>query len=133
MRFPVIHPLLLSALILAACYAPAAHYAAYENGFWFDGEEFIEATFYSRDGIFVRNKPSRIDTTIDLEGGYAIPPFGEAHSHHYDTPALLETVNELSLRDGVFYGMSMTNWVHTKDEVLPFFGQNHTIDVAFAD
>jgi len=106
---------------------------AYENGFWFDGEEFIETTFYSSDGIFVHNKPFRIDTTINLEVGFAIPPFGEAHSHHYETPALLEVVNELSLRDGVFYGMSMTNWVQTKDEVLPFYDQKHTIDVAFAD
>jgi imidazolonepropionase-like amidohydrolase len=124
---------LIPVLILTTCTTHGTYNIAYKNGFWFDGENFVETTFYSRDGVFDQNKPARIDTTIDLDGSYVIPPFGEAHSHHYESPGLVEAVNELSLKDGVLYGMSMTNWVHTKDEVLPFYERKNTIDVAFAD
>lgn len=124
---------ILSVFILSTFTTPNTYNIVYENGRWFDGEAFSETTYYSKDGIFATKRPSRIDTTIDLSGNYIIPPFGEAHTHHYETPGLIEAVNELSLNDGVFYGMSMTNFVNTKDEVLPFYERKNTIDVAFAD
>ncbi len=133
MKLFTVIPFLFSFLIQSTCSNPDTYNITYENGFWFDGDNFIESTFYSSDGIFVQKRPARIDTTINLDRGYIIPPFGEAHSHHYENPALVETINQLSLNDGVFYGMSMTNFVHTKDEVLPFYERSNTIDVAFAD
>ena len=55
---------------------------ALENGLWFDGTGFSEETFYSVEGRFTRTKPARIAETLDLAGGFVVPPFGEANNHN---------------------------------------------------
>jgi len=74
---------------------------AYTNGHWFDGTKFVERTMYVRDGVFVA-KSAHVDETVNLAGGWVVPPFGEAHNHDVEG----DDVDQRSaqyLKAGVFY------------------------------
>lgn len=128
-------------LFLAGCLprpaadpAPAAASGyALTNGRWWTGERFEPRTMYVAGGAFSTRAPARVDSTVDLRGGFVVPPFGDAHAHHFETQPLATRINETYLRDGIFYGMSLTNWARAKAQVLPFYRRPETIDVAFAD
>ena len=54
------------------------------NGRWFDGARFIEGkTWWSVEGVLREAHQGVADETIDLHGGYVIPPFAEAHTHDF--------------------------------------------------
>lgn len=107
--------------------------AAYLGGNWWNGESFESRTVYVVGGTLGFRPPSRIDREVALAGGWVVPPFGEAHAHHFEAPGLSKAMNAQLLKQGVFYGMSLTNWADMKEELLPFYERAETIDVAFAD
>src|SRR5687768_16521554 len=85
------------------------------NGRWFDGERFVPKTLYSVGGIFAAAAPARVDSVIDLQGGYVIPPFAEAHNHNIDgDPASL---NRKYLSEGVFYAQNPMNVLRARERV----------------
>ena len=59
----------------------------FTNGQWYDGAKFVKRTFYSVNGILSEKKPRGATETIDLEGGFVVPPFAEAHNHNLGSPA----------------------------------------------
>jgi hypothetical protein len=63
---------------------------------------------YSVGGIFAADSRSPADSTVDLHGGFVVPPFGEAHNHNVDasSPATARAVADKYLRDGVFYAQN---------------------------
>ncbi len=79
------------------------------NGQWFNGKSFAPATFYSVNGLLTRHRPAVVDTVMDLHNGYVVPPFGDAHCHHFDSAYNVEQQIEMYLRDGVFYAKVLTN------------------------
>jgi hypothetical protein len=80
---------------------PAEHGVAYANGQWFDGTGFQRKTMYVANGIFVGTAPVTIDSTVDLAGGFVVPPFGDAHQHLIGPP--IEMTVAAFMRDGIFY------------------------------
>lgn len=78
---------------------------ALTNGQWFNGKTFELKTFYSANGKFTLKKPARLDSTIDLNGAYCVPPFAEAHNHNIDgaVEERSRRAIEKYLADGVFY------------------------------
>jgi imidazolonepropionase-like amidohydrolase len=80
----------------------------FTNGQWFDGKNFRRQTFYSVGGVLIKRKPSNIDETIDLENGFVIPPFAEAHNHNVGSAIYLNReftrqMIQRYLADGIFY------------------------------
>jgi hypothetical protein len=73
------------------------------NGLWFDGEGFRAKTFYAVSGLLTEKKPPLIDARVDLEGGYVVPPFGEAHNHNVVQLNHLEQKIHEYLSAGVYY------------------------------
>jgi hypothetical protein len=112
---------------------PAAGSYALANGLWWTGDRFEPRTMYVVDGTFSARAAARVDSTVDLRGGWVVPPYGDAHAHHFESRQMMERINELYLRDGIFYGMSLTNWARRKADVLPFWARTETMDVAFSD
>lgn len=79
---------------------------AFINGKWFDGKEFKPQTFYSFFGFLTSKKPLMpftIDQTIDLKGGFVIPPFGEAHNHNVAQSSRVDAIIQKYLESGIFY------------------------------
>lgn len=111
-RFGFLHWLAL--LLLACCTytaSPAAaqqsHGIEYRGGRWFDGSRFVPRTMYVVNGTLRTRRPARVDTVVDLAGGYVVPPFADAHQHLVD-PRIAETIRAY-LRDGIFYVKDQSN------------------------
>lgn len=107
------------ALIMAwmvSCRSPTIHtpeaehqspITAFTHARIFDGMRFV-----SRDlcvsGAVIVECPAIPDTTIDLAGTFITPPFGDAHTHHFDGSFTLDWHISLGLESGAFYAMTMT-------------------------
>jgi hypothetical protein len=134
--------LLICALLALAGCAPRSASAppapadgpayALENGRWWNGERFTPRTMYVAGGVFSARRPARVDSAVDLARGFVVPPFGDAHAHHFEAEFSSARINEMYLRDGIFYGMSLTNWMD-RAAVTPFWARDETVDVAFSD
>ena len=127
-------------LLLAGCAAQSAPAPvpdgttayALENGAWWTGERFEPRTMYVAGGTFSARRPARVDSVVDLGGGFVVPPFGDAHAHHFESAAMAPRIDQMYLRDGIFYGMSLTNWMD-RVAVMPYWARTETMDVAWAD
>lgn len=104
----------------------------YRNGRWFDGQGFVERKMYSRHGVFVREPSAAPDSVVDLEGGWVVPPYAEAHNHNVEAgPGFEERVRRY-LAHGVFY---VKNPDVLPSHVVPIRDQVNrpgSIDVSFA-
>lgn len=127
-----------AALVLAGLAAlsgcgggPDTRGTAYLNGRWFDGEGFSEATFYVVAGSLTTVRPAAVDTTIDLAGGWVVPPFGEAHNHNVES-SRFAAVNERYLREGIFYVKNPNSLERFTAPIRDTLGGPATIDAVFS-
>jgi hypothetical protein len=68
----------LAASGLAAQNQPKPNYE-FRNGYWFNGTGFTAANWYTVDGKLTQKRPSKIDSIIDLEYHWVVPPLGDAY------------------------------------------------------
>lgn len=113
------------------------------NGHIWTGKKFVERPLFVRNGYFV-SQQAEVDTTIDLRGGYIIPPFGDAHTHNLgDGGISVEIADSLYIQNGIFYAADLTNpyseitvereWLGKKGmSIREWFKKPKTLDVAFA-
>jgi imidazolonepropionase-like amidohydrolase len=123
----------LTFLFAAAPASPSVY--RFVNGNWLDGSSFRQRVVYSVDGVLESNQPKNVSaTTVDLHGGYVLPPFGDAHNHHFDNPSNIAKQVQMYLRDGIFYAMTMTD-VRSgseKPEVKARVNVLNSVDVVYA-
>lgn len=110
-----------------------SHTVAFRGGHWWVGDRFADRTMYADDGVFRTHRPQRVDTTIDLHGAYIVPPFGDAHAHHFDSPRNIRQIVAMDLNDGIFYGMSLTNSITGKHAVSHDVNTPQSMDIAYSD
>ena len=109
---------------------PPPRGTAFVNGSWFDGERFVARTMYVVDGRFA-NPPVDTTVTVDLNGGFVVPPFAEAHDHNVDEndpPALVYRY----LSAGVFYAKNPDNLPKTR-RALAILNRPQSLDATFAN
>lgn len=121
------------ATVHAALPYSQSHTVAFRGGHWWVGNQFIDRAMYATDGIFRTHRPLRVDTTIDLHRAYIIPPFGDAHAHHFDSPRNIRQIVAMDLNDGIFYGMSLTNSITGKHAVSHDVNTPLSMNVAYSD
>lgn len=102
------------------------------NGNWFDGKGFKRKIFYSVNGIFTEKRPAKVDETLDLKGGFVVPPFADAHTHHFDSPRLIDPQIEMYLREGVFYAKTQGDVRSGALKVADRVNVPTSVDVAYA-
>ena len=105
---------------------------ALTNGQWFDGQRFSKSTWYSVNGAFTRTEPDVVEKTIDLSGGYVVPPFGEAHTHNVEGDWNIDQVIYHYIRDGIFYVKNPNDIPEFVERIRPKLNKPETIDVVFA-
>jgi len=79
-----------------------SHTYELRNGHWFNDSGFSDQTVWVVDSVLRFSQPARVDSVIDLHGGYVVPPFGEAHNHWLERQ-YVRTYIARYLLDGVFY------------------------------
>lgn len=118
----------------AAAQNPPQTSKTYEvvNGNWFDGKTFRRRTFYSINGFLSSKEPQTVDETVDLKNGFVVPPFADAHCHHFDAAYNVAQQTDLYLRDGVFYAKVLTDVRTGAAQVRDKVNIPNGVDVAYA-
>jgi hypothetical protein len=106
---------------------------AFTNGQWFDGQSFRPMTGCAAGGTLRFPCPSRVDKTIDLHGGYVIPPFGEAHNHNVETLNNIDKLVATYLRHGIFYVKNPNSLARDREPLAAKLNRLDSIDVAFSN
>ncbi len=105
------------------------------NGRWFDGIRFVANDFYVEGGFLTHHPHERRSfDTVDLRGGYVVPPYGDAHEHNFDSVANTPKVTADYLRDGIFYAQGMTDTPAGAAQVVAkqMVNTPSTVDVTYA-
>ena len=111
-----------------------AHAAAYRftNGLWFDGRGFTPRTVYSVDGVFRSRHDGPVDETFDLSGRYVVPPFAEAHNHHFMEGADNAALVRRYLAAGIFYAKNPNSLAKLTDPVRHLLNFPESVDATFS-
>ena len=129
--------ILITAVLFLIGSSPSAPARAVKimNGKWFNGSRFEARTVYMRDGMFIEKPRAEPDSTIDLNGGYVVAPFGEAHNHNFDasSPEAAKAVVDKYVTDGVFYGQNPANVLRARQGLHGFINTPTGIDVTFSN
>jgi imidazolonepropionase-like amidohydrolase len=123
--------LLAACLLSAQTSLPQPKSYQFINGQWFDGRGFRDQTFYSVNGFLTRKKPARVDEVVDLKNGYVVPPFADAHCHHFQNRSAAQQV-EMYLTDGVFYAKVQANVRSDTLQVRNKVNRPMSVDVSYA-
>jgi imidazolonepropionase-like amidohydrolase len=111
---------------------PRSVVVAYANGRWFNGSEFESGTLYVENDRFVTG-PRDVDRTVDLGGGYVVPPFGEAHNHNVGPSANVAEQIRRYLLAGVLYVANPNSLPQSRAALANQINRPGTLDVAFAN
>ena len=121
----------ITLLTTIACFSQTIHL---KNGkFYVNGNFKNYADVYIDNGNFTFRKPKTIDTIINLDNKFIIPPFAEAHTHKLDNQKeLIRDINTF-LKQGVFYALVLNNFSSNVVNNRKILTNSKQIDVAFAN
>lgn len=106
---------------------------AFTNGSWFNGASFETRTGYSIGGRLTFRRPTHIDRTIDLKGGFVIPPFGEAHNHNVEPINKVDALIARYLQHGIFYVKNPNSLARDRPTISLKINRPQSIDVVFSN
>jgi len=121
----------LLAIVSVHAQVPVAkHNYEFANGSWFDGQKFVQKTFYSVGGVLSSKRPARVDRVFDLSGKYVVPPFGEAHNHNLDwsSDERFARVNKMYLDAGIFYVKNPNSLLRSKEPTSARINLPNSVD-----
>lgn len=134
MRLPrlalVSNAILFSPALPVAAQQPAV-VTAYQDAQVFDGTQFTLRTICVSEAEIVAC-PDTITHTVSLAGMYVTPPFGDAHTHHFDGAFTLPWHRAIAIQSGAFYAMTMTTPTTSTLRIRAQFSGPGNIDVATA-
>lgn len=111
---------------------PETQIKAFVNGRWFDGNGFEPKTFYAVNGLLTLRKPAGQTLTIDLHGGFVVPPFADGHNHSPSSKHDVKAATEAFLNAGVFYVLNAGGNAESGNPIRTQLGTPSSIDVIFA-
>jgi imidazolonepropionase-like amidohydrolase len=130
---PVQKIIYVAILFFLTCITAQSQTYKYENGNWYINGKFKRTTLYCVNGTFSFKKPVVVDSTINLNNGYCIPPFGDAHTHNFDGTYNLKELLSSYLKEGVFYVQVLGNYGSRAEAVRPVLSRAALIDVTYAN
>jgi hypothetical protein len=104
----------------------------FKNGNWFNGTEFVPATWYSVGGKLSKKAPAQIDSVVDLTDRFVIPPLGDAFSSSLADHPTPEMQLKSYLNEGIFYIQTLGNTREGRQKVTTKLSAS-TPDVSFAN
>jgi len=113
--------------------ASAPRVYRFVNGLWFNGESFERMTVYSVDGLLRMKYDGPVASTVDLQNRFVVPPFAEAHTHHFMEVMDYKSQIATYFRQGVFYAKNPNSLQKLTDPIRHFFNKPEGIDVIFSN
>jgi hypothetical protein len=104
----------------------------FTGGRWFDGRAFESRTMYSVAGVLRTARPPAIDSSIDLAGGYVVPPFGEAHNHNVEASSRTDMTLARYVLEGIFYVLNPNNLPRSVVGLGERVNKPNVVDAIFA-
>jgi len=107
----------------------------FKNGKWFDGQKFVQRTFYTVSGRLTARKPVHIDKVVDLSDKYVVPPFGEAHNHNLDWAGEepFARLKRTYLEAGIFYVKNPNSLPRSKQQLVGKINSPLSLDGIFSN
>ncbi len=105
----------------------------FTNGRWFNGRDFEPRVMYAVNGVFQSRRPTAVDTTIDLQGGFVVPPFAEAHNHNIEGSSRTDATLARYIAEGIFYVMNPNSLPRSSAAVADRVNKPNAVDVIFAN
>ena len=104
----------------------------YVGGYLFDGDKFKVKDFSIKGGKFSFDSSLKTDKTVNIDGKYVIPPFGDAHTHNFDDIEQFDSIYQSYINEGTFYVQVLTNHYSRYEKIKDSLNKRGNIDVAFA-
>lgn len=111
----------------------AAKNYEYKNGQWYSGQEFVSGTWYVSNGLFTQKAPVQIDSVIDLEGHWVIPPIADAGCSNIADNRSAAGMIKQYMDEGVFYLQILNNTQEGRKAVQPILNQPNSPDASFTN
>ena len=111
----------------------AARVYRFVNGNWFNGATFESRIFYSVEGLLRAEYSGYVDSTIDLQNKFVIPPFAEAHNHHFADAMDYRSQINIYLAQGIFYAKNPNNTLKWTAPIRPHLNRRTSVDVVYAN
>jgi hypothetical protein len=125
-------PVLLCLVAIASAQTTSKVYE-FRNGQWYDGQSFVPATWYTANGLLSKKVPAKVDSVINLEGKYVIPPFGDAHcSSVSENPSASNTL-AMYMGEGVYYLQIIGNTQEGRSSSSPLMNKPSSPDAIFSN
>jgi imidazolonepropionase-like amidohydrolase len=124
---------LVLCLVLSAQSVFAQDTQKYSNGLWFNGQTFEQRAVYVVDGVLKLQHDGEVNVTIDLHGQFVIPPFAEAHNHHFGEETNYQQQLKLYLQQGIFYSKNTNNLTKLATAVRKLVNRPESADVLYAN
>jgi imidazolonepropionase-like amidohydrolase len=122
-----------SLLIFTLVTSLQAQVYEFTNGNWWMNNKFVTQTVYTQNGLFTFKKPAIIDSVINLQNQFCVPPFGDAHTHNLDGTYGAKEMIQKYLKEGVFYVQVLGNYGSGSSQVRPALEKSKIIDVTYAN
>ncbi len=75
----------------------------FSNGQWYNGKNFTPATWYVSKGVFTKKAPSKIDSVVDLQNRWVVPPMGDAYCMSVADNSMSANQLKMYMSEGIFY------------------------------
>lgn len=123
---------LLSLLALTPAIIGQKNYE-FQNGQWFNGTDFVQGNWYSVGGVLSRKAPSKIDSVINLDGRWIVPPVADANVGSLAGNPTAAQVLNLYKDEGVFYLQILSNSQAGRSAVQKDVNQGTAPEAVFAN
>jgi imidazolonepropionase-like amidohydrolase len=111
--------------------APREERIAYVGAMVWDGEKFRPRDLVVAGDRIVDAPARSASRRVEINGGYLVPPFCEAHNHNLGTAAGNEATIARYLREGIFHVGIMSNLPAFTDPIRHTFNTPASVDVIF--
>jgi hypothetical protein len=117
--------------VLSAQTAPKTY--EYKNGSWYNGSNFTNGTWYVVNNKFSKKAPSKIDSVVDLQGRWVVPPQGDVYCSSVADNSNAASLLKLYMDEGVFYLQILGNTQEGRNTVQPMVNKGTAPDVVFGN
>jgi hypothetical protein len=118
MNYRLLYPTLLFFVTIQGAFGQSTgkNYE-FKNGNWYNGTDFTAMTWYVSNGVLSKKPPVKIDSVIDLENRWVVPPMADAYCGSLSENPSAEQQMSAYLNDGIFYVQVLTNTKAGREKV----------------